>query len=219
LFIERMTIGVALAACLLSAGCSIMGFVFSQSLRADNPKTVGLSGGELRELAVGSQLRGKLFDGRSFGGRLVSFVAEDDAAYDARYHLWQAEDGAWAPRPGESIQVVGDTAAVGYFEAFDFDGLWLRGRTDAIGLQRVERIQIPERDLIVSGDALREAASAGELPYRSRLCLSADGQRADVRSDRIARIATLGSSPWTWTPVALGLALDIAFIRSIDTWN
>jgi hypothetical protein len=218
LFIERMTIGALLAACLLSTGCSILGFVFSESLREDNPKTVGLSGAELRDLPVGSRVRGKLFDGRSFGGRLVSFLADDDIAYNARYALWQEEVGVWAPSPGESIQVVGVMSADGYFEAFDFDGLWLRGRPDAIGLQGVEQVYARERNLVVTGDLLREAASAGELPYRSRLRLSGDDQAGDVRSDRIARIATLGSSPWTWTPVALGLALDIALIRSIDTW-
>jgi hypothetical protein len=210
---QRLCLMAAVASCLLLGGCTIMGFVLSQSLRDDNQSARALDGGQLRELAAGNRLRGEPFDGRKFGGRLVGFLADDENSYAARFREWRA--ALPAPQLGERVQIRGQEVAEGFFDGFDFDGIWLRGQDRAIGLYEVEELRSLDSVASLSGDFLRTEALNGELPYRSRIELDRDGQRGSLRTDEIAKISVYRRAAWGWTPVAVGLIADTIAISAL----
>lgn len=206
--LPALLIGLALS------GCTIVGFTFSQTLAEQNQTAASLDGGGLRKLSTGSRVRGELFDGRRFAGRLVGFIQDEAAAYATRYAQWQSESGLAVPGIGEQVQIAGGENAEGYFEGFDFDGVWLRGRAEAVSLREVESVRGLESGSELSGSILRDEASQGTLPYRSRMQLERDGERGSVHTDDVARIAVRRGAAWTYTPIILGMAIDAFAIYS-----
>jgi len=200
--------------CLLAmGGCTVIGLSLSQSLKDQNKVSKPISGQELRELSLGTEIRVALFRGGFYTGPLRGLDAEPDSVYALRYEKLRGGSGHWLPELGESIRVINGLERVGEFRSFDYDGVRLRHGVMGAGLAEVSEIQATGGGgASIPGEVLRELSQGGMLPFQSSIRMETQGQLAKVSTDKVLGVYRQQSAAWVWIPFAMGIVADVGLL-------